>query len=318
MVPAIDLNWKNRLAHIDTIAADFTQDANHVVVAPIFREKFGRSPLPPHHPDALINDLIFARMIDLGWSPLKRAMVDKVTAKAEVARAGLDLRIPSTLATIAMDEVASPAELFALLHDFLGTDAIAKPAQASGGTVFLRNVSGPADLADLHALATSDYALVMREMQYAGLPQRVIVEATIPTEDGRPPDDFKFHCVHGEPLACQIDHARFGQPWSQMLRLPDFEPLDPADGLIAPPGLRLPLPERLAAMTAAARALSAPFEYVRVDLYDGLDGVYFGELTFTPSASLGIAPSENGSHRVSETHRRFSRTLMRALRSPNR
>ena len=99
-----------------------------------------------------------------------------------------------------------------------------------------------------------------------------------------------------------------------MLRLPDFEPLDPADGLVAPPSLRLPAPERLAAMTAIARALSAPFEYVRVDLYDGLDGVYFGELTFTPSASLGIAPSINGSHRISETHRLFSQLLMSAFR----
>ena len=204
------------------------------------------------------------------------------------------------------------------MRGLIGTDAIAKPSQASGGTVFLRNVSGPADLAELHALATTDYAAVMREMQYAGLPRRVIVEALIPTADGRPPDDFKFHCVNGEPLLCQIDHARFGTPWGRIFRLPDFAPMDPADGIAMPPGVARPDPERLAAMIDAARTLAAPFDYVRVDLYNGLDGIYFGELTFTPSASLGIAPSKHGSHRVSATHRLFSRILMDALRTNTR
>lgn len=282
---------------------------------PIFTQKFGRSPLPTDHPDALINDLIFAHMIDLDWSPLERTMVDKINAKAEVTRTIADLNVPATLATIDMSGVASPAELYTLLKEFIGTESIAKPAQASGGTVFLHEVSGPDALADLHALATSDYALVMREMQYANLPRRIIVEARIRTESGHPPDDLKFHCVHGEPLACQIDHARFGRPWSRLLRLPDLEPLDPADGLRSPPGLRKPTPERIAAMTAIARTLSAPFAYVRVDLYDGIDGVYFGELTFTPAASLGIAPSINGSHRETNTHRIFSRLLMSAIRS---
>lgn len=301
---------------VERTAADFTREANYAVVAPIFSEKFGRLPLPPTDPDALINDLIFARMISPEWSQLECIMVDKITAKAAITSAGLDLRLPATLATIEMDEVGSPAELFDRLHAFIGTDAIAKPAQASGGTVFLRDVSGPRALADLHALATRDYALVMREMQYAGLPQRIIVEALVPTSDGLPPDDFKFHCIHGEPLLCQIDHGRFGQQWSQMLRLPDFEPLDPADGFVPPSSLMLPDPERLAAMTDIAQPLSAPFEYVRVDLYNGLDGIYFGELTFTPAASLGITPSVNGCHHETPTHRHFSRILMDAVRCP--
>ncbi len=239
-----------------------------------------------------INDLIFARMIDPDWTTLERRLVDKITAKEEAARLCPGLRVAATLATVDMVAVASPTALYDRLRGLIGTDAIAKPSQASGGTVFLRNVSGPADLAELHALATTDYAAVMREMQYAGLPRRVIVEALIPTQDGRPPDDFKFHCINGEPLLCQIDHARFGTPWGRIFRLPDFAPMDPADGIAMPPGVAPPDPERLAAMLDAARTLAAPFDYVRVDLYNGLDGIYFGELTFTPSASLGIAPSQ--------------------------
>ena len=34
------------------------------------------------------------------------------------------------------------------------------------------------------------------------------------------------------------------------------------------------------------QSLAKPFEFVRVDLYDLPDGVYFSEFTFTPNATL--------------------------------
>ena len=295
--------------------ADLSRAGNHAAVAPLFAAKFGRLPLAPGDPAATINDLIFARMIASEWTPLQRRMVDKITAKEEAARLVPGIRIARTLVTIEMDEVPTPGALHARLRPFIGTDAIANPAQASGGAIFLREVVGPDALADLHALASRDYSLVMREMQYAGLPRRVIVEALVPTADGEPPDDFKFHCVHGKPLVCQIDHARFGHSWGRLFRLPDFAPMDPADGLVTPPGVMMPSPAQLAAMMDIAARLSEPFDYVRVDLYDGLDGITFGELTFTPAASLGIAPSKHGSHRETDTHRLFSRIVIEALRA---
>ncbi|TVV75362.1 ATP-grasp fold amidoligase family protein [Sphingomonas solaris] len=295
-------------------AAPMTRAFNHLVAGVRFREKFGRWPLPPADPAATVNDLVFARMIDPCWSPLQRAFVDKETAKAQALRRAPWLRVPETLAVVAMDDVRSVEDLYARLLPFAGTNAIAKPANASGAATFMRDVASPADLRDLHDLASVDYAVVMREMQYRGLPGKVIVEALIPAPAGRPPDDCKFHCVRGEPLVCQIDHDRFGAAWSRLFRVPDFVPMHAGDGLDRPEGHRLPAPARLAAMIAAARALAESFDYVRVDLYDGADGVYFGELTFTPAASLGIAPSSEGCHRVSETHRVFSRIVMDAIR----
>lgn len=303
-----------RAADGDTIAVDMSREANYSAVAPRFIEKFGRAPLSPDDPAALINDLIFWRMIDPRWSTLERALVDKSTAKAAAASLHPSLRAPETLAVIAMDEIASPAELYECLAPFVGTDAIAKPAQASGGAVFLHSVSGANDVAGLYDLATSDYANVMREMQYVGMPPQVIVERLIPTMDDGPLDDFKFHCIRGEPLLCQVDHARFGAAWSRVLRLPDFAALDPMDGQVPPSSLKMPGPDRLNAMTEVARSLSAPFDYSRIDLYSGADDVYFGEVTFTPAASLGIAPSAAGCHRVTVTHRHYSRTLMDVYR----
>jgi hypothetical protein len=40
----------------------------------------------------------------------------------------------------------------------------------------------------------------------------------------------------------------------------------------------------LAPMIAYAKLLSAPFPFVRIDLYNGTDGVYFGEYTFHVNA----------------------------------
>ena len=291
-----------------------TRAFNHAIAGPHFEERFKRWPRPPHDPDATINDLIFARMIDPEWSSLHRAFVDKETAKIEARRLAPGLRVPETLSVVAMDNVRSVEHLYERLRAFIGRDAIAKPTHASGAATFLRDLASPDDIGLLYRIASVDYAYVMREMQYRRLPRKVIVEAVVPAPGASPPDDYKFHCVHGEPLLCQIDQGRFGRARSRLLRVPDFTPMDADDGLEQPATCDFPDPTRIAAMIAAARALAAPFDFVRVDLYNGVDGIYFGELTFTPSASLGVAPCAEGDHFENDTHRRYSRIIMDAVR----
>ncbi len=290
-----------------------TRAFNHMIAGAVFERKFRRWPLPADDVRSLINDVIFNRMIDPQWTALQRAFVDKETAKHEARRLCPGLHVPETLLVIPIEDVGSADDLFGLLAPFIGTDAIAKPAHASGAATFLRDLAGPADVRLLYDLASADYASILREMQYWNLPKKIIVEAMVPTPTAASPDDYKFHCVHGEPLLCQVDHGRFGRTWNRLFRVPGFAPMHAGDGLHAPHGFALAAPDRRAAMIDAARALSGPFEFVRVDLYDGTDGVYFGELTFTPAASLGIAPSSAGDHEESETHRVYSRIMMDAL-----
>lgn len=294
--------------------APVTRPFNHLIAGTHFHEKFKRWPLPPEHPAATINDYIFARMIGASWSALERAFVDKATAKDEAVRLCPTIRVPETLLVIPMDDVRSADQLYRILRPFIGSETIAKPTHASGGATFLRDVAAAADLATLFELSSIDYISIMREMQYWETPKRVIVETVVPASTSAAPDDYKFHCVRGEPLVCQVDHNRFGSAWSRLFRIPDFAPLDESDGLVSPATYRLPAPDRIAAMVEAARALSAPFEFVRVDLYDGQNGIYFGELTFTPAASLGIAPSAKGDHVENATHRIYSGLVMQALR----
>lgn len=286
---------------------------NHLVAGGHFKRRFGRSPLPIHDRDALINDYIFDRMIDPDWTKMERAAVDKASAKAEALRLSPTLRVPATLGIFPIDDFLSPDALFAALTPFIGMPAIAKPTHASGAVVYLKHLTSARQLDELFALASMDYAMVLREMQYHGLQRQIIVETLVPTTAGRSPDDYKFHCVNGAPVVCQIDHSRFDKPWSRLLRLPDLAPFDDADGLAWPATFSHPTPERILSMIEVARALSRPFRFVRVDLYDSSDGIYFGEWTFSPAAALGIAPSAAGDHAVNPTHLAYSDAMMSAL-----
>ena len=104
-----------------------TRATNDWAASVPFARKFGRAPLTPHHPDALINDVIYDRMVDPNWSVLQRTFVDKETAKAEAQRRFPTLHVPETLAVMPVETLTSPEELFDRLHPYIDTDAVAKP-----------------------------------------------------------------------------------------------------------------------------------------------------------------------------------------------
>ena len=67
----------------------------------------------------------------------------------------------------------------------------------------------------------------------------------------------------------------------------DWEPLDALVGKHKNTG-SLPRPACLEKMLEICKVLSADFDFVRVDLYEIGQDVFFGELTFSPAA--GILP----------------------------
>jgi hypothetical protein len=80
--------------------------------------------------------------------------------------------------------------------------------------------------------------------------------------------DYKFFCFNGEPhfFLCRFNGNRnFYDLNYKPIKLQGKSQLPQID---------------LAPMLEIARQLSAPFPFVRIDLYHGVDGVYFGEYTF--------------------------------------
>ena len=84
--------------------------------------------------------------------------------------------------------------------------------------------------------------------------------------------DYKFFCFHGKP---QFFLCRDGMSNRNFYYL-DYTPIKLS-------GKKVP-PVDLTEMIRISEALSAPFSFVRIDLYNGTEGVYFGEYTFHVNA----------------------------------
>jgi hypothetical protein len=100
-----------------------------------------------------------------------------------------------------------------------------------------------------------------------------------------PRSDIKIHCVAGEPLLIQIDAGRYADFCHTTLDA-NWVPLQASLGRsVCSEDRRPALPDEATRrrLLEDARALAAPFRFVRVDLYDVDGATRFGELTFGPS-----------------------------------
>ena len=100
--------------------------------------------------------------------------------------------------------------------------------------------------------------------------------------------DYKIHCFNGEPKFIQVIGDRnltkhtgkqknYDFSWNDIGWV--FEDYPSYDYELQPPkGLR--------EMYDIAKKLSSDFPYVRVDLYEVGDKIYFGEMTFTPAGGF--------------------------------
>ena len=137
------------------------------------------------------------------------------------------------------------------------------------------------------------YGVYLHEWAYRHVKRCVLVEELLSGHDGRPPREYKFHMFDGK---CVVIQALESDGWydgvshvpSKMPTLTyfseDWSPIDVSWKFHwlpepFPPNPQMPRPEALADMLDLARRLSRPFDYMRVDLYDTVGGIRFGELT---------------------------------------
>lgn len=142
-----------------------------------------------------------------------------------------------------------------------------------------------------HGLA-QDYYLTGREWPYKDIPRKIICEKYMEDYETGELRDYKFFCFNGTPLYCQVISDRsvcetidfFDMEW----KLQDFSGLFPyphASSIIA-------RPKTLSEMIACAERLSAGYTFLRVDLYEINQKMYFGELTFYPASGFGTFSPE--------------------------
>ena len=129
------------------------------------------------------------------------------------------------------------------------------------------------------------YGVVTNETCYRPIKGRILIETYL-EDDSKSLRDYKFYCCNGEPLGLHVDFDRFGDStyrcydteWRELKKSTPTLPIPPI----------LPKPSNLNDMLEVCRKLSKGFSYVRVDLYNCNNQIYFGELTFTPGDGRGV------------------------------
>ncbi|MCR4960383.1 MAG: glycosyl transferase [Lachnospiraceae bacterium] len=138
-----------------------------------------------------------------------------------------------------------------------------------------------------------DYSITNRQWCYKNIDRKIIAEKYMGAlnEDLT---DYKFFCFNGEPLYLYIstgleDHSTARISFYNMDLTPapfyrnDFKPFDESPQF----------PKHLEEMKEIAGKLSSGIPFVRVDLYEIDDRIYFSEMTFYPCAGyLPFEPEE--------------------------
>jgi len=124
-----------------------------------------------------------------------------------------------------------------------------------------------------------------REWGYVDIPRKVLVERMLILPDGSVPNDYKFFVYGGRVGFIQLDLDRFAAH-TRSLYDRDWNKVE---GMLnyGAPDTEIDKPDNLEKLIEIAEAIGSKFDFVRVDLYDAPDNIYFGETTFYPAAGLG-------------------------------
>lgn len=222
--------------------------------------------------------ILIDRAKDSTWTPL----VDKCLAREFIIeRVGAEHVVPlywqgKRPADIPFDDLPLPFVL---------------KANHTSGSVCVVDADSDRDLVRRRARVwlRENYYWFGREYQYYPIDTMLLAEEFLDDGHDGGPLDYRFWCFHGEPHYIQVDNhdhdinPYYDTDWNlqEVTHRRGTRPFD------------LPRPAELSTMLEIARAISAGFEFIRVDLYLVRGQVYVGELTFTPAAGkLDFEPRE--------------------------
>lgn len=247
-----------------------------------------------HAPKTFDEKLTFLKVQVYNYSQLVKQCADKLEVRKYVEGIGCA-------------EILNP--LYAVLSGPHELQSIALPERfalkwsvGAGGNVFCSDRS-EFDLDQVmtdpsfRTKAPSEFAA---ELQFRESKPQLLCEALIETETGNFPLDYKFFCYEGEPKFVQVSEVSNGGRRHYYYRLPGWDRLTGIRTSEAPNHLVVPRPPQLEDAIHYAKRLSAPFPFVRVDLYLEKGGVTFGELTFTPTGTTNRALTAKGDRLLGE------------------
>lgn len=246
----------------------------------LFRAKVGYD-LDLENPKTFNEKLQWLKLHDR--RPEYTMMVDKYRAKEYVAGIiGAEHIIPTLGVWDSFD---------AIDFDALPEQFVLKCTHDSGGLLICKD-KGSLDkkLAKkkIEKCLKYNYYWNSREWCYKDVPRKIIAEQYM--EDTQVGDlrDYKIHCFHGEPKWLQVigNRNHKAHTANQLFYTFGWKPASWSFGDYPPYPYELERPNHLDQMYDFAKRLSNGHIYLRVDLYEINDVVYFGEMTFYPRGGV--------------------------------
>ena len=271
---SLSIRWRNaRLELRRRVAARFISDRAYVTR--LYRKAFGRSP-DLDHPSGF-NEKILVKILG-DRRPYLTLFSDKLRVREYVQRVAPFVALP---ALYWWSDRADALDVATLPDSF-----VLKPNHGSGWLRVVddrRTVQRDELVCIAREWLASDFTIVGREWAYRDIRRAVYAEELLRGPEGDLPADYKLFVFGGKVRLIQVDRDRFARHTQVLFD----EHWNAIDGTIkAAQGLPLPAPASLAAMIAAAEALSAGVDFVRVDLYDIGGKAHFGEFTHYPNKGL--------------------------------
>lgn len=223
-------------------------------------------------------------------SPLFSICADKLAAKKYVGEVvGDDYVIETLYSGEGVDK--------SKIVDLLGAnDGIVAKANHNSGPVFILDQNSSSEeieksVASLNRQLEEDYGKAKIEPWYSEIRPMVLIEKKLEPNDGESEVvDYKFHVFKREigldpTIILQVDYDRFSNHnrsfFDEELRWLPFSMKYPSVKT------SLQKPSNFESMVSVAKKLAEPFSYVRIDLYNARDKIYFGEMTFAHESGLG-------------------------------
>lgn len=183
--------------------------------------------------------------------------------------------------------------------DKLPNQFVIKCNHDSGGLVICRDKSKidiDAARKKINKSLKNKFYYASREWPYKDIKPKIIIEQYMENENKNGLVDFKFFCFDGKPEFLYVsegleDHSTAKISFVSMdfelmpFHRKDFKPFGSIDEVFKP--------KNYDKMIELAEKLSQNFPFLRVDLYEINDRIYFSELTFFPcSGTIPFEPEE--------------------------
>ena len=267
----------------------------------LFEERHGY-PLNLEDPRSFSEKLCWRKLFDR--NPLLPRIVDKYAVRGFVREVlGQDWADQVLIPLLA--EATDPAKI---PFDKLPPNYILKANHGSGDNLIVRADKAP-DVPDVirrcKLWLAQSHSTYKHEWAYDMIRRRIVVEALIDNGNGQPVREIKLQMFHGKCELVQVlndgswydgvNYMGSGLPTLTYFT-PDWTWLDICwkyywTNIEFPNDRHQSPPQRLDEMIALAEKLAAPFDYIRVDLYEVPDGIRFGELTpYHLSGHAAITP----------------------------